>query len=118
MKPDNKQKVVFQLSANDTFVQKSLISQLQDLLKDVDDITVEVVTYGYGVDLLLRDSPFKKEIEALQKQGVAFLVCQNTLHHEKLDPSGLLALGKIIPAGLAHVIKRQGEGWCYIKAGF
>ena len=118
MKTDNKQKVVFQLSNNDTFVQKSLIRQLADLLKTMEGITIEVVAYGYGIDLFLEDTPFKTNIKELKNKGVDFLVCGNTLHREKLDSSGLLDFTRIIPAGLAHIIQRQSEGWCYIKAGF
>lgn len=118
MEKNKKHKVVFQLSNNDTFVQKSLIRQLSNLLAAMDDISVEVVTHSYGIDLLLEDSPFKNNIKSLGSQGVDFLICGNTINHDKLDRSAFLDVSRIVPAGIAHIIQRQSEGWSYIKAGF
>ena len=118
MKSGTKHRVVFQLSGNDTFVQKSLIRQLNNLIGAMQGITVEVVTHSYGIDLLLADSPFTKSLKELKALGVDFLACENTLRQEKLDRSGLLDLTGTVPAGLAHIIQRQSEGWSYIKVGF
>jgi uncharacterized protein len=112
------QKVVFQLSNNDTFVQKSLIRQLNNVLKSIDEIEIEVVTHGYGIDLLLRDTAFQKDIVALHERGVRFLVCRNTLDQDKISEENLLKFVTIVPSGLAHVITRQSQGWSYIKASY
>src|SRR5687767_10862222 len=117
MKSGKEYKVVFQLSNNDTFIHKSLIRQLSNLLTALQGVTVEVVAHSYGIDFLLKDSPFKDNIEVLAGQGVEFMVCQNTLKEGKTDPAEILPLAKIIPAGIAHVVVRQSEGWGYIKAG-
>jgi intracellular sulfur oxidation DsrE/DsrF family protein len=118
MEKIGKYKVVFQLSDNDTFVQKSLLRQLANLLAAMNDISVEVVAHSYGIDLLLEDSPFRDNITALQSQGVDFIVCENTLRQENLDRSLLLKITTTVPAGIAHIVQRQCEGWSYIKAGF
>lgn len=116
---ENKEyKVVFQLSNNDTFVQKSLLRQLDNLIDAMESVRVEVVTHSYGVDLLLEDSPFKEDIEALSKKGVEFLVCEKTIRSEKISSSELTGMTRVVPGGLAHIIRRQGEGWGYIKAGY
>lgn len=114
----NEHKVVFQLSNNDTFVQKSLLRQLGNLREAMESVRIEVVTHSYGIDLLLEDSPFRQHVEDLKKNGVEFLVCENTIRSEKLDPSELTGMTRVVPAGLAHIIQRQGEGWGYIKAGY
>lgn len=112
------QKVVFQLSNNDTFVQKSLIRQLNNVLKAIDEIEIEVVTHGYGIDLLLEDTAFQKDIVALHERGVRFLVCRNTLEQDKIAEENLLKFARIVPSGLAHIITRQSQGWSYIKASY
>ena len=115
---NKQQKVVFQLSNNDTVVHKSLVRQLNNLLKATPDIKIEVVTHGPGVEFLSGNTSFKNNIETLHQKGIAFLICRNTLTEKKIDANTLLSLGKIIPAGIAHIITRQSEGWSYIKAGF
>jgi intracellular sulfur oxidation DsrE/DsrF family protein len=112
------QRVVFQLSNNDTFIQKSLIRQLNNVLKAIDEIEIEVVTHGYGIDLLLKDTAFENNIIALHEQGVRFLACKNTLDQQNLSEKDLVEFTTVVPSGLAHVIIRQGEGWSYIKASF
>lgn len=111
-------KVVFQLSDNDTFIQKSLIRQLSNLIESLQPLTIEVVAHSYGIDLLLHDSPFRAHVRTLEEKEVGFIACEKTLVREKLDKSMLIDTIKTVPAGLAHIIKRQTEGWSYIKAGF
>ena len=118
MKSGKEYKVVFQLSNNDTFIHKSLVRQLSNLLSALEGVTIEVVAHSYGIDFLLKDSPFRENIEALAGQCVKFMVCQNTLNEGKTDATEILPSAKIIPAGIAHVVIRQSEGWGYIKAGF
>lgn len=115
---NNEYKVVFQLSNNDTFVQKSLLRQITNLLNAMAGVRVEVVMHSYGIDLLLADSPFRENVEDLRQKGVEFLVCENTIRSEKISPSELAGVTRVVPAGLAHIIQRQGEGWGYIKAGY
>lgn len=110
-------KVVFQLSDNDTFIQKALIRQLANLLESLEPLTIEVVAHSFGIDLLLEDSPFRTHIRVLEDKGVHFVVCEKTLAREKLDASVLIKSIDIVPSGIAHIIKRQTEGWSYIKAG-
>lgn len=110
-------KVVFQLSDNDTFIQKSLIRQLSNLMETLEPVTIEVVAHSYGVDLLLKDCAFNTQVEALRDKGVGFIVCKKTLDREKLDTSAFISNIETVPGGLAHIIKRQTEGWSYIKAG-
>lgn len=110
-------KVVFQLSDNDTFIQKTLIRQLANLIESLEPLAIEVVAHSFGIDLLLEDSPFRTHVRGLEQKGVDFIVCEKTLVREKLDTSALMNSVNTVPSGLAHIIKRQTEGWSYIKAG-
>ena len=111
-------KVVFQLSSNDSLVHKSFVKQMNNLLNAMNNVTIEVVTHGPGVEFLLNKSVYKNSIKRLTDQGVIFLVCQNTLNEKKINTKELLWEAKVIPAGLAHIIARQSDGWSYVKVGF
>lgn len=113
-----KYKVVFQLSSNDTLVHKGLVKQLDNLLVAMDNIEIEVVVHGPGAAFLKNSSKFKTEIARFSNSGIKFLICRNTLKEKKINENELLPQVRIIPAALAHIIKRQAEGWSYIKAGF
>lgn len=111
-------KVVIQLTNDDIKVHKSMVRQINNILKALEQVNIEVVTHGPGLELLLQTSSLKNNLELLTQKGVMFLVCQNTLNEKKIDISQLLSFSKIIPSGVAHIIVRQSEGWTYLKAGF
>jgi uncharacterized protein len=110
--------VVFQLSNNNTFVQKSLLHQVSNLIESATDITIEVVTHDYGVDLLQNDAAYTSTLRTLERKGVRFLACGKTLLNKQIEASGMVPFAVIVPGGLAHIIHKQSEGWSYIKAGY
>lgn len=114
----NEYKVVFQLSDNDTLVHKTLIRQLNNLQKAMNHVKIEVITHGPGIEFLMNTTSLAGNIQELHKKGVVFLVCNNTLLEKKMAAAAILPVANIISAGIAHIIRRQAEGWSYIKAGF
>ena len=111
-------KVVVQLSNNDTLVHKSLIRQLNNILNAFETVSIEVVVHGPGIDMMMRNAPYENNLHLLSGKGIRFLACQNTMNEKKIKVEDLNDVTKVIPAGIAHIIIRQSEGWSYIKAGF
>jgi intracellular sulfur oxidation DsrE/DsrF family protein len=111
-------RIVFQLSSGDTLAQRGLLKNLQNLLTEWPDAQIEVVNHSQGLDFVLaRESPFVKEISGFIKKGVVFAACENTLRSRKLDKSALLPGVTTVPSGVAEIVKKQEEGWSYLKAG-
>ena len=108
-------KVVIQLSGNDEKIQKATIGQVNNLLKALLNIRIEVVTHSHGIDLLFKNSSFKDHLEKLQDKGVAFLVCQNALEAQNVEKDVLLPFTEVIPSAVAHLVVRQDEGWSYLR---
>ena len=108
-------KVVIQLSQNDLHLQKAALGQINNLLKDLENIYVELVTHSSGLNLLLKNTPLFDSIEKLHDKGVVFLVCQNALNSQRLEKKDVIPLAKIIPSAVAHLVKRQTEGWSYLR---
>jgi len=113
-------KVVFQLTSNEVDVYKSIISQINNLLNAMpNEVTVEVVCHGRSSSFCVQENnSFIPQIQALVQQGVQIKVCQNMLHANGITPQQLMPQIDIVPAGIAELVKRQHEGWAYIKAGF
>jgi intracellular sulfur oxidation DsrE/DsrF family protein len=112
------QKVVIQLSSNDTLVHKSLIRQLNNILNAFETIRIEVVVHGPGIEMMMKNAPYENNLQLLHKKGIRFLACQNTMKEKQIKVGDLNYFTEVIPAGIAHIIIRQSEGWSYIKAGF
>lgn len=105
------------------------VGNIINLLNDVGDanISVIVVSNGAGVKgyiscaeegagICVSDTmdPLKK-MEELSKRGVRFLACRNALKANNIDEKNLPAFVEVVPAGMTELIKRQKEGFAYIK---
>ncbi len=56
-----------------------------------------------------------KKMEELSKRGVKFLACRNALKANNIPEESLPDFVRVIPAGMTELIKRQAEGYAYIK---
>jgi hypothetical protein len=54
-------------------------------------------------------------IRHLAKQGVKFLVCANLLKHLEIPTDELAPGVEIVPAGVSELVKKQSDGWAYIR---
>ena len=83
---------------------------------------VVVVTHGKGVGMLLaktssENAGLKTALEKLHADGVIFAACENTMKREKLEKKDLVELSTTVDSGVSEVIRKQEEGYAYIKSG-
>ncbi len=114
-KNEEKYKVVIQLSGNDPKLQKATIGQVNNILKALENINIEVVTHSHGIEMLFKNSLLKNNLDQLHQSGVAFLVCQNAMAAQNIEKDSLLSFAGIIPSAVTHLIVRQAEGWSYLR---
>jgi hypothetical protein len=77
---------------------------------------IELVAYGPGVNMLKADSPAKQRIADALKAGVKINACQNTMNFMKLTPADMLPEIGYVPSGVVEVMKKQQQGWAYIRS--
>jgi intracellular sulfur oxidation DsrE/DsrF family protein len=110
-------KVVFDLSSKDTVNHASVIRELT-LIRDANpDAMLEVVVYGKGVDLVLKDkTSYDQSVQKLiEDKAVSFKVCAMTLSRNHIDKSQLVPGVEVVPDGIYEIISKQQQGWGYIK---
>ena len=54
-------------------------------------------------------------MESLNKEGVKFVACNNALMAYKMEKDDLIPFVDIVPAGIVELVKKQSEGYIYIK---
>lgn len=113
-------RVVMQMSSSDTLVHKGLFNQLTALKEHWGaEVDIEVLLHGPGVDMVVREKATQlKAIAQASKNGVRFIVCENTLRQRKIEKEELVVGLDFVPFGQVHLITRQEQGWSYIKVGF
>ena len=111
-------KIIWDMSLSDTAAQKGLYRQLNNVLTAAPGIQVEVVFHNNAVYAMLKDTGyFKAQIMDLHKKGIVFAVCNNSLKARNIDTGRVMAEAFIVPAALIEMVKKQEDGWSYIKAG-
>jgi intracellular sulfur oxidation DsrE/DsrF family protein len=54
-------------------------------------------------------------MEALQKKGVEFRVCNNSMFAVGVHAGDVYGYMKIIPAGILQIVKKEMQGYTYIS---
>lgn len=109
--------VVWDLSSTDTSEQAAVFRQINNALAQVPDMQIEVVFHGQAVYAMMKDSTqFASRIKAAKEKGVTMAVCNNSLKRLKIDPSQIAPEGIVVPSAVVEIIRKQSEGWSYLKA--
>jgi len=88
---------------------------VQDDLGGPDAAELEIVAYGPGIGMLKADSPVAKRVADALKSGVKVVACENTMRAQKLSYPDMLPDIGFVPAGVVELMKRQQQGWAYIR---
>lgn len=115
---DKKQKVVWDISSEDTTVQAAVFRQVNNARAILPELQVEVVFHGKALFAVMADSiQFRSRIKDANEKGVQLAACNNSLKRLKIDPSKLMKEVVVVPSAVVEFIVKQSEGWSYIKAG-
>lgn len=122
---EDETRIVFHLTNPDQTVAGELLDEVEGMLKayqaDHRPLRVEVVSHSEGLDLLReRLSQHKERIHRLAGQyaNLTFVACKNTMDRLKVERGievKLIPDAEVIDSGVSHVVKRQKEGWSYIR---
>ena len=79
------------------------------------NVEIEIVAYGPGIGMLKAGSAVAPRIDEATLGGVKVVACENTMHAQKLSRSDMVSGIDYVPAGVVEIMKRQQEGWSYIR---
>lgn len=113
-------RIVMQLSSNDTLVWKGLMNNLKHLKAGWgDSVLIEVVAHGPGLDFLTKGKTTQQEkINHFKQLGIMFIACENTMMERKIPKESIIAEAAFVRMGIGEIVRKQEQGWSYIKAGF
>ena len=110
-------KIVIQVSDNDPAKWNLALNNAKNLQDDVGaaNVDIEIVAYGPGIGMLKLESPSGARIADAMKANVTVLACENTMRGQKLTKDDMLPAISYVPAGVTEIMKKQGEGWAYLR---
>lgn len=113
-----KYQVVFHLDEDGSDRVKLVLNNIANLIIDLghENVEIELVANAKGVMAFLQESnPYVAQIDQLIRKDVRFVVCANTLRHLNIEKDSLLESVEIVPAGVSELVKKQAQGWAYIR---
>jgi intracellular sulfur oxidation DsrE/DsrF family protein len=112
-----KYRVLFQVSDNDPAKWNLALNNAKNVQADVgkNNVQIEIVAYGPGLAMLKAESPVAARLAGALDDNVGLLACENTMQNQKVSRGDMYGGIAYVQAGVTHIMKRQREGWAYIR---
>ena len=112
-----KHRVVFQVSDNDPARWNLALNNARNVQADLggQNVQIEIVAYGPGLNMLKADSAAAGGLAGALDTNVGLIACENTMHNTKVTRNEMYGGISYVQAGVTHIMKRQQEGWAYIR---
>lgn len=109
--------MVFAVTSGDEADWRMTLGNTRNPIEGLKPDSVEVVGYAQGLGLVKLDSVVAKEIAALQEKHVRFVACENSMRMQHVEVKDLLPGIQPVPSWIVEVVRKQEQGWSYIKGG-
>ena len=116
-KPAAKHRVIFQVSDNDPARWNLALNNARNVQADLgaQNVQIEIVAYGPGLNMLKADSAAAGGLAGALDTNVGLIACENTMTNTKVTKADMYDGIAYVKAGVTHIMKRQREGWSYIR---
>ncbi len=109
-------KAVIHVNFADPDRQEDALGNIENILKAVPTAEIEVVCHGKGINLVVtKQSKHAEKMEAIMKQGVHFVACENTMKKKTIEMDALVNGVTTVPSGAIEVLRKQQAGYGYFR---
>lgn len=107
-------RVVFQLARAGTEFHEAVLRNVRNVAADLDDVAIRLIAHGEGIEFVTGQTVGHAALREALEAGVDVQACRNTLRRKEIPESTVLPGVRLVPAGLAELVRLQHEGWSYI----
>lgn len=113
--PQNR--VVFHLSEGDAAIWKQAFNNIRNVQKSFSrgNVAVALVINGNAIGVARADSAFAESLSEAVASGIEVIVCENAMKERNLKRDDMHKKLAYTPIGTLDIMKKQQEGWAYIK---
>ena len=117
MAAQQKARIVLQVSDNDPAKWNLALNNARNAQDDLgkDNIDIEIVVYGPGIHMLRMEATTATRVTQAIKSGISVVACENTMTAQKINKADMHDAISYVPAGVIQLMKRQQQGWAYIR---
>jgi intracellular sulfur oxidation DsrE/DsrF family protein len=112
-----KYRVVFHVTENDPQKWNIVLNNVGNVQKDLgkQNVMIEIVTHGPGIEMLKSDSKVGPRLAQALDNNVVLDACENTMRAAHVTKADMYAGVTFVPSGVTHILKRESEGWLYLR---
>jgi intracellular sulfur oxidation DsrE/DsrF family protein len=116
-KPAAGNRVVFQVSDNDPAKWRLTLNNATNVQSDLgkDNVQIEIVAYGPGLEMLKAESKVADRLAGALDHDVGLIACENTMANTHVTKDDMYSGIAYVKAGVTHIMRRQREGWAYVR---
>jgi intracellular sulfur oxidation DsrE/DsrF family protein len=122
-------RLAIQVDQNNPEVMNLALNNAQNVLQYYrdknEDVDVEIVAFGPGLNMLRADtSPVKDRIaqiasaDATFPSKIVFSACNNTkkaMEKHEGHPISIIPQARIVPSGVVRIMQLEEQGWDYVR---
>ena len=113
----SRNRVVLQVSDADPAKWNLALNNANNIQHDLgkDNVDIEIVAYGPGLGMLKADSKVAPRLAQALDSSIGLMACENTMRNTKTTRDQMYGGISYVDAGVVHIMKRQREGWAYVR---
>jgi intracellular sulfur oxidation DsrE/DsrF family protein len=115
--PATKNRIVIQINEDDGKKWMAVLVNIRNIQAELGakNVAVAVVAIGPGLGMLTAESVAANDVQDALKTGVEFVACGNSMQAQHVARDDLIDGVKIAKAGYVELMKRQQQGWSYLR---
>ncbi len=113
----DKEKLVIQVSDNDSAKWNLALNNAKNIQKDVGkaNVELEIVAFGPGIGMLKAESEVGNRVAEAVESGIKVVACENSMRNQKLTRDDMLTSVGYVPAGVVEIMRKQQQGYAYLR---
>ncbi|WP_407308489.1 DsrE family protein [Desulfosporosinus sp. SB140] len=95
-----------------------VLHNISNLIADLgeENLNIEMVANSEAVKMLVRNTNvFETALKELAEKKVVLCACANAMRDLGIQKEELLDFVTVVSAGVGEIVKKQVEGWVYIR---
>jgi intracellular sulfur oxidation DsrE/DsrF family protein len=109
--------VVFDVTSSDTILHRMVTRWVSEIIAADPNANIEVVFYAKSLGMVTNQSTVTDLVaKYTAMKNVKFKVCEVAMKNNNVQKEMLLPGVETVPDGIYEIVKRQADGWAYIKA--
>jgi uncharacterized protein len=112
-----KQRLILQVSDNDPAKWSLALTNAKMVQLELgqEHVQIEIIAYGPGLEMLKGESKVADRLAGALDDNVGLIACENTMTTTQVTKDDLYGGIAFVKTGVAHIMKRQREGWAYVR---